>query len=114
MSACKRHALVIDDDPSTQQLISSILTKGDYYCHSTDTGAGAYDALEQDDFDLLLIDRKLPDTDGVRLLRRLRTQGISTPAIIITAHPSVSSAVDALGLSAYDYLPKPFDAKQLD
>jgi len=113
MSACKRHALVIDDDPSTQQLISSILTKGDYYCHSTDTGAGAYDALEQDDFDLLLIDRKLPDTDGVRLLRRLRTQGISTPAIIITAHPSVSSAVDALGLSAYDYLPKPFDAKQL-
>lgn len=113
MSACKWRVIVSEDDSGTQQLVSSILTKGNYYCHSTDTAAGAYDALEQDDFDLLLIDRKLPDTDGVRLLRQLRTQGISTPAIIITAHPSVPSAVDALGLSADDYLQKPFDNKQL-
>jgi len=113
MSATKHRALVVEDDPGTQQLISSILTKGDYCCHSTDSGAGAYNALEQEDFDLLLIDRKLPDTDGVRLLRQLRARDISAPAIIITAYPSVPSAVDALQLSAYDYLEKPFNTSEL-
>lgn len=113
MPVRKQHALVVEDDPGTQQLISTILTKGNYHCRSTDTAAGAYDALEQQDFDLLLIDRKLPDSDGVRLLRRLRARDISVPAIIITAHPTVPSAVDALRLSAYDYLQKPFDAEQL-
>ena len=113
MPAAKWRTLVVDDEPSAQQLISSVLSKGNYRCHCADTAADAHKALEDSDFDLLVIDRKLPDSDGVRLLRRLRRQGISSPAIIVTAHPSVPNAIDALQLGAYAYLEKPFDIKQL-
>ncbi len=113
MSAEKRHALVVDDDPGMQELVVSALDKGGFECAVADTGKEACEALQDNVFDLLVIDRKLPDTDGVRLLRQFRAQAISTPAIIITAHPTVPTAVGALQAMAFSYLLKPFDADEL-
>ncbi len=113
MSAKKWRALIVDDDPDVQRLVASVLGKGGFDCVPTDSATQALEALEEQSFDLLLIDRKLPDTDGVHLLRQLRAQGISTAAIIITAHPSVPTAVGALQSLAFDYLQKPFDTEEL-
>ncbi len=113
MPTNKPRALVVDDDPGVQDVVASILTEGGFVCTCADNGADAYAALQRDSFDLLLIDRKLPDTDGVRLLRQLRGEGIWTPAIVITGHPSLSTAVGALQAVAFDYLTKPFDAQVL-
>jgi len=113
MPSERRRALVIDDDPSMQKLVASTLDKGGFACEITGTATDAHKLLEQTHFDLLVIDRKLPDADGVRLLRQTRSMGITTPAIVITAHPSLDSAVGALQLAAFDYLVKPFDCREL-
>ena len=113
MPSERPRALVIDDDPSMQKLVASTLDKGGFDCETTGTATDAHKLLEQAHFDLLIIDRKLPDADGVRLLRQIRSMGISTPAIVITAHPSLDSAVGALQLAAFDYLVKPFDWGEL-
>ncbi len=109
----RKRALVVDDDPHMQDLVVLILEEGNFECQATDTATEAYRKVEEQEFDLLVIDRKLPDTDGVYLLRQIRAKNIMTPAIIITAHPSVDTAAEALRWEAYDYLVKPFDAGEL-
>ncbi len=113
MPSTRKRALVVDDDPGMQDLVASILEEGGFECQVTETAAEAHRKVEEQEFDLLIIDRKLPDADGVHLLRQIRARDIATPAIIITAHPSVDTAAEALRWEAYDYLVKPFDAGEL-
>jgi len=113
MATKRRCALVVDDDHGMQDLVAAILKDGGFECQATDTATEAYQMVQDEKFDLLVIDRKLPDTDGVYLLRQIRAKDIMTPAIIITAHPSVDTAAEALRWEAYDYLVKPFDAGEL-
>ena len=113
MPSKRKRALVVDDDPGMQDLVVSILAEGDFECQATDTATEAYRKVEEQEFDLLVIDRKLPDTDGVYLLRQIRARNIMTPAIIITGHPSVATAAEALQWEAYDYLVKPFGVREL-
>ncbi len=113
MPSKRKRALVVDDDPGMQDLVVSILAEGDFECETTDTATEAYRKVEEQEFDLLVIDRKLPDTDGVYLLRQIRARNIMTPAIIITGHPSVATAAEALQWEAYDYLVKPFGVREL-
>lgn len=113
MPSKRKRALVVDDDPSMQDLVVSILAEGDFECQATDTATEAYRMVQEEEFDLLVIDRKLPDTDGVYLLRQIRARDIATPAIIITGHPSVETAAEALQWEAYDYLVKPFGVREL-
>ena len=113
MPSNKWRVLVVDDDPDLQELVASILANDGFACTRAPSGADADAVLGDNSFDLLLIDRKLPDTDGVRLLRQWRAEGIWTPAIVITGHPSLPTAVGALQAVAFDYLTKPFDAEVL-
>ncbi len=113
MATKRRHALVVDDDPNMRDLVVAILEEGDFECQATDTATEAYQMVGQEKFDLLIIDRKLPDTDGTRLLQQIRGLGVATPAIIITGHPSIETAAEALQWEAYDYLVKPFDVREL-
>ncbi len=109
----RKRALVVDDDPHMQDLVAAVLEEGDFECQVTGTATEAHQLMEEEEFDLLIIDRKLPDTDGVYLLRQIRARDIMTPAIIITGHPSVETATEALQWEAYDYLVKPFDIQEL-
>ncbi len=113
MATNKRRALIVDDDPNMQDLVTSILEEGNFECQVADTATEAYRIVGEGQFDLLVIDRKLPDTDGTRLLQQMRGVGVTAPAIVITAYPSVDTAADALRWGAYDYLVKPFDAREL-
>jgi len=105
--------LVVDDDPDMRENVARILGELDCELICAETGEEAREAAREHSLDLLILDRMLPDADGVELLGRLRGEGCAAPAIIITAHPSLDSAVDALGHSACDYLPKPFKPEDL-
>jgi len=69
--------------------------------------------LDQDDFDLVILDRMLPDGDGLDLCRRLRERGTATPVLMLTARGAVPDRVSGLRAGADDYLVKPFDTAEL-
>ncbi len=112
-SSDEMRVLVLEDEPSMQQLFSEILTPAGYEATVVSTIAEARAALQQHDFHLLILDRKLPDGDGVALLGRLRAEACTTPALIVTGFPSVQSAIEALGNYAADYICKPFAPDEL-
>jgi len=99
----------VDDDPEMRGNVERMLGGIDCVVRTAADGASAVTAAaDMGAPDLLILDRMLPDADGVELLGHLRAQGLRAPAIIITAHPSLETAVDALGLQAAHYLAKPF------
>ena len=106
--------LVVDDDPEMLANVERILGELDCNLLTAADGASALTEAEGDAApDLLILDRMLPDADGVELLGHLRARGVTAPAIIITAHPSFETAVEALGLQAGHYLQKPFAPDEL-
>jgi DNA-binding NtrC family response regulator len=99
--------LIVDDDDGFRALLKTILT-GDGY--QVSTGAGVAEACRQGavmSFDLALTDLKLPDGDGLDVLRWFQQHAPETPVIMITAFGTVTSAVEAMKLGASDYLGKP-------
>ncbi len=112
MAASKKpQALVIDDDDGWRgQACEALTREGFATCEAGDTEA-ARKAASSPRPELIVLDRKLPDGDGVRLLRDLRRSGIDSPTILVTGHPSLDTAVEALGLDCVDYLVKPVNLK---
>ena len=106
-ASARPQALVIDDDDSWRGEVCGVLTsEGFATSEAGDTEAGRKAASNVHP-ELIVLDRKLPDGDGVRLLRDLRRSGIDSPTVLVTGHPSLDTAVEALGLDCVDYLVKP-------
>lgn len=105
--------LVVDDDSSACDVIAKVLKRNGHKCTVAQSGAEAFQIAQKRTYDLLLLDLCLPDTDGLHLLQALRKQGLHAPTIIITAHPSLPTAREALCCEVSDYLPKPFHNEQL-
>jgi DNA-binding NtrC family response regulator len=105
--------LVLEDEQSVRENIAEALRLEGYEVHAAETAGEARTALGDNEFDCLLVDRKLPDEDGVDFLVDLRRSGTETPVIVITGHPSLDTAVEALRNYAFDYLPKPFHSQQI-
>jgi two-component system response regulator AtoC len=102
--------LVADDEPSLRELLTELLSDEGYTVDSVATGAEVLERLKSDTrYDLLLLDLRMPQIDGLQLLERLRNEGDDIPVIMMTAHGTSSSAIRAMQMGAYDYLPKPFD-----
>ena len=104
--------LVVDDDPSIRQMVADFL--GDYDLRVTVAGSGAEmtDVLKHHLIDLLVLDLRLPDEDGIQIARRLREQS-DLAIIVITGRRDESDRVMALELGADDYLTKPFSPREL-
>jgi DNA-binding NtrC family response regulator len=100
--------LVMEDETSLAKGLRMILEKEGYHVDTASTGHSAMDALRKKGFDLLVADLRLPDMDGMDVIREVRDKRPDTKTIVITGYPSVSSAVDAMRLGVADYLPKPF------
>src|SRR6185295_7867438 len=106
----RERILIADDEPSLRELLTELLTDEDYIVDSVATGADVLEQLQSDTrYDLLLLDLRMPKIDGLQLLERLRKDGNEIPVIMMTAHGTSSSAIRAMQMGAYDYLPKPFD-----
>ncbi len=105
--------LVVDDERGIRSLCSEVLTRASHEVETVDCAAGALAAIARRRFDLVLCDINLPDQDGVSLLPKLLV-GEQPPAVLlITAYPSIDTAVRGMKLGARDYIGKPFSPDEL-
>jgi two-component system response regulator AtoC len=102
--------LVVDDDAGFRALLDTILKAEGYETETAGSVAEAIRAGSRRQFHLVLTDLKLPDGDGLTVLRRWRENGMNTPFIIITGFGTVPSAVEAMKLGASDYIGKPLSS----
>lgn len=100
--------LIMEDETSVAEGLQMILEEEGYEVDLAFTGRSAMDTLRKKGVDLLVADLRLPDMDGMEVVREVKEKRPSTKVIVITGYPSVSSAVDAMKLGVSDYLPKPF------
>ena len=105
--------LVIDDEPVICKGCRMVLTEKGHAVDTCSTGRDAVQAVETGDYELLLLDLKLPDADGMDLLKRFHEHTPRTAVIVMTGYSSVQNAVSAMKQGAFDYLPKPFSDDQL-
>ena len=103
--------LIVDDEKPICDLIDINLSAAGYYCKSVQDGMKAIDMIEQEQFDLILLDVMLPGVDGYDIMEYIRP--LKIPVIFITAKHEVKDRVKGLKLGAEDYLVKPFDVVEL-
>jgi DNA-binding NtrC family response regulator len=113
----KPSALVIDDEKTFRIVAEEALSAEGWGVATASSGAQGLAAWRDDPTDLVLLDRNLPDTDGVRVLaelvREAETRRLDTLVVMVTAYADVPSAVEALKLGAFDYLSKPLQLPEL-
>jgi DNA-binding response OmpR family regulator len=106
--------LIVDDELLIRDLLYDHFSSHDYHISMADSGQKALDILNSDEVDCILTDLKMPDMDGLELIRKAREQSEKkVPVILITGFPSIESAVDALRSRVDDYIVKPFNIKRL-
>ncbi len=108
----KKSILVVDDEIGTRESLKMIL-KADYQVFLAKNAEETFQQLETHPFDLILLDIILPDTDGLRVLEKIKQRDPEQMVIMITATKTVKTAVEAMKLGAYDYITKPFDVDEL-
>lgn len=106
------HVLVVDDDSSIRQMLVDFLGDYDFKVSAAASGAEMAAVLTRDAIDLLVLDVRLPDEDGIQIARRLREQS-DLAIIVITGRLDETDRVMALELGADDYLTKPFSPREL-
>ena len=106
--------LIVDDNASARRLLEVRLRALGCEPRMAADGKEALDAIRRDPPAAMLLDLEMPRMGGLELLRALRRDGIDLPTIVITAHGSIETAVEAMQEGAYDFLPKPFDSNHLE
>ena len=105
--------LIAEDDQDIRALLKLQLEKEGYACVAVKDGMAAFDALQDEAFDLALLDVMMPRLDGFNLLRRIREAGNMLPVIFLTARGDDMDKILGLGIGADDYLVKPFSMAEL-
>ena len=106
--------LVVDDERPTRLLMEKELPRAGYVVTSVESGEEAVEQVRARDFDVILLDLKMPGIGGMEALRRIRDSGASAEVVVLTGHSDVDSAIAAMKLGAYDYLTKPFKLSELE
>ena len=107
------HVWIVDDDKSIRWVLEKALQKSGMSTRSFSNGDDLLKALQKNCPDVLLTDIRMPGIDGLQLTQTIHDQQPGLPVIIMTAHSDLDSAVSAFQHGAFEYLPKPFDIKQV-
>jgi len=105
--------LVIDDEPEIGWIFSKILSDNGYEVAASQTGKDGLKQMQKSMPDLVFLDLKLPDKEGIDVLKKIKNVNPETLVIMITAHETIQTAVAAMKLGAYDYIPKPIPNERL-
>lgn len=108
-----QRVLVVDDEKTLRHFLRLNLQEQGYEVTEAADGQTALNLIEQQHFDVALVDLRLTDMGGLEIVRRLRQVAPTTSVIILTAYATLDSAVEALRQGAHDYLTKPFDTSEL-
>jgi DNA-binding NtrC family response regulator len=105
--------LVADDEPNLRRVLAAQLKRDGFDVLTVEDGQQAIEALEEHHIDLVITDLRMPRKDGMEVLKHVTAHYPRVPVIVITAHGTVDTAVEALKLGAFDYVTKPFDRAEL-
>jgi two-component system NtrC family response regulator len=107
--SAKARILVVDDERGMCEFLRFLLQEEGYAVDVAHSGDQALAKVEEDKFQLILVDIKMPGLDGLEMLRKLREADEDTVVIVMTGYSSLDSAIKAIKYDASDYLTKPFD-----
>src|SRR5512136_3175524 len=105
--------LIVDDDEVMQETLADVLTKKGYEIFSVGSGNGALSMVKKNVIDLILLDMRLPDIDGLEVLKKIKEFDTEILVIMMTAYSDVQTAVSAMKSGAYDYINKPFELDEI-
>ena len=107
--------LIIEDEEPIRRVLKRILEDENkaFVIDEAEDGKTGIDALIAGEYDLVLCDIKMPKKDGLEVLQEAKSQGILTPFIVLTGHGNIQTAVEAMKMGAYDFIPKPPDLNRL-
>ncbi len=109
MTSSKPKILIVDDEQVVCDLLSDELHEQGYLCSIALEGSEALAKLAAEDFDVVLLDIRLPDISGTEVLAKIRLKHPNVAAVMVTAVNSIDTAVEATKLGALDYIVKPFN-----
>jgi two-component system response regulator AtoC len=113
----KPRVLVVDDEPNLRKVLGALLTQAGHEVVTEADGESALARVKSSPrgtFDVVISDLRMPGMDGMQLLRALVEEDPSLPVVILTAHGTVDTAVEAVKSGAFDFIEKPFDRDQID
>jgi DNA-binding NtrC family response regulator len=105
--------LLVDDEVIFTRNMSKLLMFRGYTVTAVNSGDAAIRELEQNSFDVIVLDLKMPGMDGITTLKEIMKLGLFTETLILTGHGSIDSALEAMKIGAYDYLTKPCEIDEL-
>ena len=105
--------LVVDDDETIRRILAAILEEKGYIVDTAESGKEAIEMSKKNFYNLALVDIRLPDTEGTRLLKALKETTPKMVKIIVTGYPSLKNAIEAVNKGADAYILKPFDMENL-
>ena len=105
--------LLVDDETVFTKNMSKLLANRGYLVTAVNSGDSAIRALQEQGFDVIVLDLKMPGMDGITTLKEIMKLGLFTETLILTGHGSIDTALEAMKLGAYDYLTKPCEIDEL-
>ncbi len=109
----RKKILVVDDEEDVRETLGTVLENLNYQALLAADGEEALSIIKHQRIDVVLSDLYMPGMNGIELLKRVKTEKKNTIFMMITAHPTIETAVDAIKKGAYDYLTKPFHIEEV-
>jgi len=108
-----KRILIVDDEKTIRWSLGEALRNIDYEVAEAENGKNALKVFQDDPFDLVILDLKLPDIDGIQVLKKLKETDSEVPVIMMTAYGEIETAVEAIKNGAYDFILKPFQLEKM-
>jgi two-component system, NtrC family, response regulator AtoC len=109
----RKQVLIVDDEPNLRKILSAQLSRDGYDVMTAEDGERGLAMLKEHHIDLVITDLKMPKVDGMTLLKRALEEEPDLPIVLITAHGTIDTAVEALKSGAFDFVTKPFDKDEV-
>lgn len=105
--------LIVDDEKAIRRTLKEILEYEKYDIEEAEDGEIGLEKIEKNNYDVIILDIKMPKKDGIEVLTEMQQKGIDTPVIVLSGHGNIETAVEAVKKGAFDYIPKPPDLNRL-
>ncbi len=105
--------LIVDDEKAIRRTLKEILEYEKYDIEEAEDGEIGLEKIEKNNYDVVILDVKMPKKDGLEVLTEMQQKGIDTPVIVLSGHGNIETAVEAVKKGAFDYIPKPPDLNRL-